>query len=508
MAMYYHYQPTVPHVALAALVLVPALYLFRVIHRLFWHPLAGTPGPRMAAWTTAYRAYYDIILDGEWSQHVESLHRQYGSVVRVGPNELHFSDPRAYADIYGSGSTFTKHSMYKLFGSSESVFAETDFHAAQKRRFALGPLFSRRATLRLEKVLQKHVDKLISRITEYQTVGTPANLYLAFRAVTLDMITSYCFGHCFDALDHPGFSHPVAISMDATLHLAWVFKHFSFLRKWVDACPEWIGLALMPGTKGYYDQANQLGSDIDEIIKNPSILHNSEHETMYHYMITKQNEKEGLPPMSRTWLLHEGLNLRFAGSETTGNACTIAAFHVLRDQNMKATLMKELDTAWPDIEAPIGYEGLERLPYLTAVIKEALRLSSGVVTPMPRVVGPSGGVIAGISVPAGTVVAMGNTIMHRNPDIFPDPYRFAPERWLQTDSANLEKYLVAFSKGPRACVGTNLAWCELYLILGTLFRKLDLTEDGTSSEDDLRFREYFIPMYRGHQLHAYVQARD
>ena len=47
--------------------------------------------------------------------------------------------------------------MYKCFGSSESVFGQTDFHQAQKRRQALGPLFSRRATLKLEKELQKHV---------------------------------------------------------------------------------------------------------------------------------------------------------------------------------------------------------------------------------------------------------------------------------------------------------------------------------------------------------------
>jgi cytochrome P450 len=48
---------------------------------------------------------------------------------------------------------------------------------------------------------------------------------------------------------------------------------------------------------------------------------------------------------------------------------------------------------------------------------------------------------------------MGATILHRNPDIFPDPYVFKPERWLQKDAAELEKYLVSFSKGPRSCLG-------------------------------------------------------
>ena len=58
--------------------------------------------------------------------------------------------------------------MYKCFGSSESVFGLTDFHQAQKRRQALGPLFSRRATLKLEKELQKHVS---GSSTVFQFVG-------------------------------------------------------------------------------------------------------------------------------------------------------------------------------------------------------------------------------------------------------------------------------------------------------------------------------------------------
>ena len=54
---------------------------------------------------------------------------------------------------------------------------------------------------------------------------------------------------------------------------------------------------------------------------------------------------------------------------------------------------------------------------------------------------------------------MGHTIMHRNPAIFPDPLRFSPERWLQPDSAMLDRYLVAFSKGPRLCLGIK---CVVY----------------------------------------------
>lgn len=53
---------------------------------------------------------------------------------------------------------------------------------------------------------------------------------------------------------------------------------------------------------------------------------------------------------------------------------------------------------------------------------------------------------------------MGHTFMHTNPEIFPDPFRFDPDRWLQGEkSAALDKYMVAFSKGPRVCLGIKCA---------------------------------------------------
>jgi cytochrome P450 len=49
---------------------------------------------------------------------------------------------------------------------------------------------------------------------------------------------------------------------------------------------------------------------------------------------------------------------------------------------------------------------------------------------------------------------MSSWLMHLNPDIFPDPYTFDPTRWLEVKQAQyLEKYLVAFGKGSRQCVG-------------------------------------------------------
>lgn len=478
------------------------------IHRFFFHQLARFPGPPLAALTLWYKAYYDIILDGGWSEHLDALHATYGPVVRVAPNELHFSEPRAYGEIYGMGTKFTKQPhLYSCFATDLSVFALTDLHEATQRRNLIGPFFSRKAILKLEKVVQTQVDNLVSRLLEYELTKEAANLDFAFRAASLDVITAYCFGLKGNLTNASrSFQNDILLAMDATLPMIWVFKYFPFIKHFLLSVPEWTAAYLKPGTTGILEQRQQMGAQIDKLLKDPSSLEDIEHETIYHHLLNPQPENQRMPPVSRSWLLDEGLYMRFAGSDTVGNVCTVGAYHILTNPWIHSKLVEELQQAWPDVSSTIGYEALEKLPFLTAVIKESLRMAHGVVTPLPRIVGPMDSEISGMTIPAGTVVSMGATIVHRNPEIFPEPFTFTPERWLHEDARELEKYLVAFSKGPRSCLGINLAWCELYLIFGNLFRRLAL-EAKEASIDNVSFREYFVPIHRGKHLEAYIKAK-
>jgi hypothetical protein len=72
--------------------------------------------------------------------------------------QLHFSDPRAYNDIYGIGTRFVKQpEMYSCFATDKSVFAMHDHQLAMQRRASIGPFFSRRAILNLENIVQAKV---------------------------------------------------------------------------------------------------------------------------------------------------------------------------------------------------------------------------------------------------------------------------------------------------------------------------------------------------------------
>ncbi|EEB93218.1 hypothetical protein MPER_08156 [Moniliophthora perniciosa FA553] len=269
----------------------------------------------------------------------------------------------------------------------------------------------------------------------------------AFRSVTLDIITSYTLRKNLDTTSFPSFHHPAVIDVDEFLSRVWVFKHFTTLKQIAIGLPYWLAVEESVD-KALRDSDNNANSDLGDL---------DDGDSNVFYTLIRNARIDGKLRQSsrvtRDWLNAEGVGLRLAGSDTVGNTCTIGTRYLVREDGVRAKLVQELETAWPDKWNPITLERLEKLPYLTAVIKESLRLAFGVVTPMTRVVPDSGAIISGHQVPPGTIVSIGNWFVHMNPEIFPDPARFYPERWLEDKEHALDRYLVAFGKGPRSCIG-------------------------------------------------------
>jgi cytochrome P450 len=115
---------------------------------------------------------------------------------------------------------------------------------------------------------------------------------------------------------------------------------------------------------------------------------------------------------------------------------------------------------------------LDNLPYLSAVLKESLRMRP-TSNPLPRITPLDRSVdIAGIAnIPAGIRVNCFSWTIHRDPERFPDPDRWIPERWLSDKDNNpieKEQLLWSFSSGPRMCVGNHLTqYCKSALLLSS-----------------------------------------
>ena len=149
----------------------------------------------------------------------------------------------------------------------------------------------------------------------------------------------------------------------------------------------------------------------------------------------------------------------------------MATFHLISQPNILRNLKAELEKEIPDPNSSTLLTTLEQLPYLTAVIKEGLRLGLGNTSRIPRIAPDATIKFREWKIPAGTPVSMTIPLVHFDERIFPDPKAFRPERWIEDKTGHLDKYLVSFCKGPRGCLGVNLAWAELYIGVSTIFRK-------------------------------------
>ena len=219
---------------------------------------------------------------------------------------------------------------------------------------------------------------------------------------------------------------------------------------------------------------------IIRIKSSPLPDHSSEsaHPTLFHEIL-----HSNLPDSDKTVsrLQEEALIIVGAGTLTTSWALAVAIYYLLSNSAILTKMKDEFDSQLPHGNTRVSLPSLEKLPYLTAVIQEALRLSYGVPSRLQRIspdkpmvyTEPSGKTWR---IPKNVPVGMTSVHIHHDESIFPDSYAFNPERWI--GNPGLEKYLVAFSKGSRQCLGINLAYAEMYLCLSTIFRRFGSLGSG------------------------------
>ncbi|EEB94490.1 hypothetical protein MPER_06686, partial [Moniliophthora perniciosa FA553] len=210
--------------------------------------------------------------------------------------------------------------------------------------------------------------------------STPANINCAFRSVTLDVITIYTLRTNPNATSFPSFNHPDVHGMDTANAQVYAIRHMLWLGRALNRLPRWLALLLSPSSRPILDFKAQLENLIDAALKDSHDLeydpNSGPERNVFHTLISNARvEDKSTTRVTRDWLF-----------------CTVSTLRVA-----------------------------------TAVIKESLRLSHGVVSPMQRVVPDSGAVIAEHSIPSATIVSIANSFVHMNPDIFPEPESFRPE---------------------------------------------------------------------------------
>ncbi|TVY93201.1 Cyrochrome P450 monooxygenase [Lachnellula willkommii] len=454
--------------------------LYVSYRRLYLSPISHIPGPKLAAVTRLYEAYYDLWLGGQYTFKIIALHKKYGPIIRISPWEIHVADPDFYEVVYASSASGHRRDKYdwftKSFGLDNAVFATPGHDLHRLRRSALAPYFSMASARRLQPLLQERVDKLLERFEGFRDTGEVLNTSLAYAAFTNDVVMTYCFARHDNRLEAPDFDPSYRDASYFGSTAGNYLKHAPWVNNFMQSLPNSIAELLHPAMASFVAQKRDVLAHIQSITSG----HNASHQDLSHPTIFHTILDCKLPDHEKRddRLSDDAQVLTMAGTLTTAWVLEVTTFHLLSNPSILRALKAELSTAIPsrnDIGA-VPLPTLESLPYLNAVIKEGLRLTYGVSCRLARR-DPDNAIpftdkATGktYTIPPGTPIGMTSVQIHHDESLFPDSWTFRPDRWLAPGSKALEKYMVSFTAGSRQCLGMNLAYCELYLAMSAVWR--------------------------------------
>ncbi|CAG2108804.1 unnamed protein product [Medioppia subpectinata] len=160
-----------------------------------------------------------------------------------------------------------------------------------------------------------------------------------------------------------------------------------------------------------------------------------------------------------------------AGYDTTSTTLTYCCYELALNQDIQQRLYNEVMTS-VDSEGEIGYDELMAMSYLDAVLSETLRKYPPVNTIERRSVAEYVLGDTGITLPAGQEIEIPVYSIHHNPEYYPAPENFDPERFMHKNRHNIRPYTyLPFGAGPRNCIGMRVALMEAKLCVVHLIQK-------------------------------------
>ncbi|XP_073434906.1 cytochrome P450 4V2-like isoform X2 [Dendrobates tinctorius] len=209
---------------------------------------------------------------------------------------------------------------------------------------------------------------------------------------------------------------------------------------------------------------------------------NTKKRSAFLDMLLKATDEAG-NTMSHKDIREEVDTFMFEGHDTTAAALNWSLFLLGSHPEVQKKVHKELDDTFGQSDRPVTMDDMKKLRYLEAVVKEALRIFPSV--PFFARTITEDCKIRGFTVPKGVNVVIVPYALHRDPEYFPEPEEFKPERFFSENASGRNPYAyIPFSAGLRNCIGQRFALMEEKVVLSAILR--NFTVKASQSRDDLR----------------------
>ncbi|CAK4034465.1 cytochrome P450 [Lecanosticta acicola] len=449
---------------LGGLLSVLLLAISTVGYRLLVHPLARFPGPRL--WAASRLPWIRSTVRGTIVKDLQELHDRFGPVVRVAPDELSYIDSQAVAPIYQSAPEMPKDPMHLPpfhNGAAPGILAADHEHHRRYRR-ALAYGFSDQGIKSKQPLIQRHIDQLLHKLDK-RCSSSAIDICEWYNWTTFDIIGDLAFGEPFGCLENAK-THDWIASIQGNV------KSIPIVNALRRVGIFWILPWILPRT---LQEKRKKNAQYSEEKVNKRLAAGGARGDLWDAVIGSDEKK---PLMSKPEIISNASAIVVAGSETSATLLSGCTWLLMKHPDVYQRLIEHVRSSF-DEEEEITLMSVGKLDYMLAVIDEALRLYPPVPMQANRLVRPAGASIAGEWIPGGTSVALQHYAACRSDLNFRRPSEFLPQRWLG-DPAFADDNRTAshpFSVGPRNCIGRQLAYAEMRLILARILWKFDMELD-------------------------------
>ncbi|KAI1083675.1 cytochrome P450 oxidoreductase [Whalleya microplaca] len=402
------------------------------------------------------------------------LHRKYGSIVRLAPNTLSVSDPSEINTIYGIGTKFIKSSFYSLAEAYDEegvmpdpfVITNREYHTRMKRGAANA--YSLNGLVQMEPWIDPVTSRLVQILRAFSQTKEAVDIAELMQGYAMDAICALTFGKDFnhmDGGDHLGFYKNNKFAND---YMA-IFGQFAWCHRYL------LGNAqiqkLVYNGEGNAKMLQLCDAEIAIGRDNAS-----EDGPMTFLQRLLLNQKQNPKSLTDRELVTHSFNNIAAGSDTTAIGLRSIIYNTLKDPRVHYKLTEEVRTS---LKLPVTFVEANKLPYLSAVIKEGIRLHPSVGMILARIVPEGGTVICGKPLQAGVEVGVNPWVLQRDPNVYTNPDQFYPDRWLPENTPDdqlkaMNRSFIPFGQGAHTCSGRWISTMELVKVISTIFYMFDM----------------------------------
>ncbi|KAF9884957.1 hypothetical protein FE257_000867 [Aspergillus nanangensis] len=431
--------------------LVIPLLLYLLYHLILFplvrSDLRSIPGPLLAKLTDLYRLW--LVRTGSVHEHHLRLHQRYGPFVRLGPNNVSVGSPLALPILYNTRTRYPKSAFYPVIGNVAqgkvvpTIFTTQDesVHEAMKRPIA--QVYAMTNLKTYEPLVESTESLFFSKLERLADEKTVLDLATWFHWFATDVIMEITFGKRLGFLDQEEDVDGIIQTIADRFSYVVVVGQMPWLDKLWHKNPLVGFLSGLLSKQRVSPVLNFALQRIEERTKErrdqPSIT-----DSRRDFLTRFLDIKDSHPNISDFWIIAWCQQNVQAGSDSTATTLTAVIYYLLKNPNSMETLLAEIDNA--NLPSPVPWDMANKLPYLDACIKEALRMTPAVGIPLERVA-PAGGIeLCGKYFQSGTVLGVNAWVVHMDQEVYgADAAHWRPGRPCSVSHDNLYNHLCEYT---------------------------------------------------------------